>query len=62
MRVISISGTRGSGKTTLVKALAQRFSHAGKKICVINNEEGKVLYDEAFTTAFNIEVRHLRGG
>ncbi len=62
MRVISISGTRGSGKTTVIKALAQRLCQTDKKISIINNEDGRVLYDEAFTKSLNISVKHLRGG
>jgi len=62
MQVISISGTQGSGKTTLIKTLAQKLCSAGKKVSVINNEDGKTLYDNAFTQSFNIAVKHLRGG
>ena len=62
MRIVSISGTLGSGKTTLIKELAQRLCGAGKRLAVIVNEDGKVAYDDAFAVRFNIPVKHLRGG
>ena len=62
MRVISISGTLGSGKTTVIKALAKRLCRSGKKVSIINNENGKNHYDDAFCNAYNIAVKHLRGG
>ncbi len=62
MRVISISGTLGSGKTTVIKELTEKLCAEGKRIAVIVNEDGKTAYDEVFTERFNIPVKHLRGG
>ena len=62
MRIISISGTLNSGKTTIIKEICQRLSTAGKRSAVIANEDGEAVYDDAFTKDFNVPVEHLRGG
>lgn len=62
MRIVSISGTSNSGKTTVIKALITKFSAMGKSCSVIVNEEGKASYDDDFTSSRRISVAHLRGG
>ena len=62
MRVVSISGTNNSGKTTVIKALITQFAAMGKSCSVIVNEVGKNAYDDEFTSSRQISVAHLRGG
>lgn len=62
MRVVNISGLRGSGKTTLVRELIGRVAADGKRSAVIVNEEGEEAYDEAFLKRYNVPAEFLRGG
>lgn len=62
MRIVSLSGTRGSGKTTVIKELISVLATRGKRSAVIVNEDGEILYDEDFTSSRQIVVEHLRGG
>ena len=62
MRVVNISGLRGSGKTTLIRELIGRLSADGKRSAVIVNEEGEEAYDEVFLKRYNVPAEFLRGG
>ncbi len=62
MRIVSISGTRGSGKTTVIKELIAKLAARGKRSAVIVNEDGEIPYDEDFIRSQHIAVEHLRGG
>jgi molybdopterin-guanine dinucleotide biosynthesis protein len=62
MRVVSISGTNDSGKTTVIKELITIFAAQGKRSAVIVNEEGEETYDDDFISSRQISVEHLRGG
>ena len=62
MRVVSISGTRGSGKTTLIRQLVAHFGQAGKRMAVIVNEEGEASFDDDFVQAHGLTVKYIRGG
>ena len=62
MRVVSVSGARGSGKTTLICELIARLSAEGKRAAVIVNEQGDAAYDQSFIQAHEVQVRTLRGG
>ena len=62
MRVISVSGTRGSGKTTLIRTIIPHFKALGKRSAVIVNEEGRASYDEQFIQAHGLLVKYIRGG
>ena len=43
MRVVSVSGARGSGKTTLIRRLVSIFRAISKQAAVIVNEEGQAV-------------------
>ena len=63
MRLVSISGTRGSGKTTLICSLVERLKAAGKRCAVIVNENGKVSYkDHPDVIGDDVPLAYLRGG
>ena len=62
MRVVSVSGARGSGKTTLIRKLIEHFSTTGKRSAVIVNEEGQAVYDADFVKAHGINLEYIRGG
>lgn len=62
MKLVSISGTHGCGKTTLIKALTTILSGRGLRCAVIVNEEGREIYDPEFIQQTRLTVEHLRGG
>jgi G3E family GTPase len=62
MKLIAISGTRGSGKTTLIRELVDRLWAIGNHSAVIVNEEGKEDYDSTFIENHELVVDRLRGG
>ena len=62
MRLICVSGIKGSGKTTLIKAMARRAATLGKASAVIVNESGKEPYEDAFINDLKVPVKYLRGG
>ena len=62
MRIVSISGTNDSGKTTVIKKLITILATQGKRSAVIVNEDGEETYDDDFISSQQISVEHLRGG
>lgn len=62
MRVISISGARGSGKTTLIRKLVSHFHTVDKRSAVIVNEDGQAIFDDDFNHAHDLTVEYIRGG
>jgi len=63
VRLVSVSGTLGSGKTTLVGRLMAQLTQAGRSCAVIVNENGEVSYrDIAGAIGEDFPVAYLRGG
>ena len=62
MRLICVSGIKGSGKTTLIKAMVRRAAALDKPSAVIVNESGKEAYEDAFINDLKVPVKYLRGG
>jgi G3E family GTPase len=62
MKVVTVSGVQGSGKTTLIRSAAARLHGANKRSAVIVNERGEADFDEDFNTAHQLTVERLRGG
>jgi G3E family GTPase len=62
MKVVTISGTQGSGKTTLIRELIGRVGAFGNRSAIIVNEDGEETFDEKFIQAHKIIVERLRGG
>ena len=62
MKVLSISGTRGSGKTTLIQELITRTWANGKQSAVIVNDDGEEGFSQGFIKTHNLKVDYIRGG
>ena len=62
MRLICVSGIKGSGKTTLIKTMVRRAAALEKTSAVIVNESGKEPYEDAFIDELAVPVKYLRGG
>lgn len=62
MRVISISGTMDSGKTTAIKSIIPLLVAQQKRCAVIVNEDGQETYDDAFIKDMQLSIEYLRGG
>jgi molybdopterin-guanine dinucleotide biosynthesis protein len=62
MRIVSISGTNDSGKTTAIKDIITILGGEGKRSAVIVNEDGGETYDDDFISSQQISVEYLRGG
>ncbi len=55
MKIIMIGGIRGSGKTSLIRRLAEHFTGRGLKVGIIVTELGEVEYNESSDKVF---VKH----
>lgn len=62
MKLVTVSGTMGSGKTTLIRELVARVGALGKRAAVIVNEVGEQRYDEPFVRDQGVTVTRLEGG
>lgn len=62
MKLVTVSGIQGSGKTTLIREMIVRLGPQGKKCGVIVNEDGEVKYDDDFVRLQGLRVESLRGG
>ena len=62
MRLICVSGIKGSGKTTLIKAMIRNAAAYGKSSAVIVNENGRETYEDMGLNDVKVPVKYLRGG
>jgi G3E family GTPase len=62
MKVLSISGTQGSGKTTLIRELIAQMSAKGRRSAVIVNDDGEKDFDQDFIQSHGLAVEYIRGG
>lgn len=62
MRIVTVAGMQGSGKTTLIRELIARFGSQGKRSVLIVNEEGEETYSQNFLEAQGVEIFKVRGG
>ncbi len=62
MKLVCVSGTRGSGKTTLIRELVDQLGTKGLRSAVIVNEDGETPYDPEFVERHKLPVEYLRGG
>jgi G3E family GTPase len=62
MRLLLFAGFLGSGKTTLILALARRAALARSRVCVLVNEVGEVGIDGELLRLGDMEVVEITGG
>ena len=62
MRLLLFAGFLGSGKTTLILALARRAAHDNLRVCVLVNEVGEVGIDGEVLRLGDMEVVEITGG
>lgn len=62
MKIVTVCGILGSGKTTFIREIITRLRSQGRQSAVIVNESGEVDFDEAFTNSNQVRVDRLRGG
>jgi G3E family GTPase len=64
MNLLIIAGFLGSGKTTFLRRIAQRFDQCfeGRKMAVIENEDGKVGIDGRFLSSTGLVVKEISSG
>ena len=62
MKLVCVSGTRGSGKTTLIRELIKRLWAKDFRSAVVVNEDGEASYDQEFIERHELPVKYLRGG
>jgi len=62
MRVVSVCGVMGSGKTTLIRKLIELLSAEGRRSGVIVNENGEEDYSQDFIDTYGISAARIRGG
>ena len=60
-RITLIGGFLGSGKTTLISRLTERFIDDQKRIGIITNDQGKYLIDTEFVKVSGIDVEEVTG-
>jgi molybdopterin-guanine dinucleotide biosynthesis protein len=61
MRVVSVCGIRGSGKTTLIRKLIALLSERGKRTGVIVNEDGEEGYPQDFIETHGTRTAQICG-
>ena len=62
MQLISISGIRNSGKTSLIAALCGYIGRQGKRVAIIINENGRATYDPCEKAPHVVDLQYVRGG
>ncbi|GBC75180.1 Zinc-binding GTPase YeiR [archaeon HR06] len=63
MRILTIGGFYGTGKTTLILKLSKIFSQIyNKKVAIIVNDLGKIGIDDKVVKEAGLSVRELFGG
>jgi G3E family GTPase len=62
MKVVTVAGIQGSGKTTFIRGMVEQLVRQGKRCAVIENEQGEAAYDEAFIKTHQLGIERLRGG
>jgi G3E family GTPase len=62
MELLLFTGFLGSGKTTLILALAKRLAAAGRPTAIIVNEVGEIGIDQSVLRAGGLEVFEITAG
>ena len=62
MKIVTIAGVQGSGKTTLIRTLISLLAAQGKRSGVIVNETGEESYSPDFLETYGLEITQIWGG
>ncbi len=62
MRLYIVGGFLGAGKTTLIRAVAERLSAHGERVAIITNDQGHALVDTALCQRVTDRVSEITGG
>jgi G3E family GTPase len=62
MRLLIFCGFLGSGKTTLILALARLLAAGGRRTCIVVNEVGEVGIDQQVMSDSGLSVREITSG
>ena len=62
MRLVQVAGWLGSGKTTLIIALAKGLSQKGVKVAILVNEIGAIPVDGRVIQDYGLTVKDIGGG
>lgn len=62
MLIHLVGGFLGSGKTTAICAAARELMHAGKKVAIITNDQGRYLVDTGFVQSLDLPAVEVTGG
>lgn len=62
MRLLVFAGFLGSGKTTLILALAKSLAAGGQRTCFVVNEIGEVGVDQEVMRDGGLDVREITAG
>lgn len=62
MQVVSVSGIRDSGKTTLIVELLRQLDQSGQRGAAIVNENGRANFDPCSKMPHVVDLQYLRGG
>ncbi|MCL2143230.1 MAG: hypothetical protein FWH44_03120 [Methanomassiliicoccaceae archaeon] len=62
MRILIVSGMLGSGKTSVILAMADILSERGLRIAIVENEIGSIGIDGEVLERNGMQVKELKGG
>ena len=62
VRIASIGGFYGVGKTTTIMEMGKRLSGEGKRVAVVSNDKGAINVDGEMTKSLGFEVEEITGG
>ena len=62
VRILVLGGFLGSGKTTAVIALANRFTEKGYRVAAVTNDHGDINFDTKTIRSASIEAREISEG